>query len=238
MKAVLEVRNLSKQYPPPTPGAPAPPPVLRDVNFTLNPGEFCAVTGPSGSGKTTFLNLIGLLDPPSRGEILFDGHPVDWRNRKARAEIRKRGVGMIFQNMHLLPRRSVRENILFRARYLNRPLSDFTRRTDELMDELGLSPLANHRADTLSGGEAQRVAIARALLTQPRLLLADEPTGNLDAEAGDRVMRALTQAAESGIGVILVTHNLQLLPYVQSHYQCNGQALRVANAECGVRSAE
>ena len=226
MNPVLEVRKLSKRYPPSAPGAPPPAPVLLDVDFKLNPGEFCAVTGPSGSGKTTFLNLIGLLDPPSQGEIRYDGHPVDWRNRKARAEIRKRGVGMIFQNMHLLPGRSVRENILFRARYLNRPLSDFTRRADELMEALGLSPLATRRADTLSGGEAQRVAIARALLTRPQLLLADEPTGNLDAETGDAVMRALTQAADSGIGVILVTHNLQLLPYVHHQYHCAEQTLR------------
>ena len=223
---VLEVRNLGKTYPPPRSGAPPPPPVLEHINFTLNAGCFCAITGPSGSGKTTFLNLVGLLDVPSQGDLFIAGEPVHRTDRKAHARIRRDDIGMIFQHMHLLPRRSVLENVLFRARYLPQPRTHFHPRAFELLETLGLSALADRRADTLSGGEAQRVAIARALLNQPRLLLADEPTGNLDPESGETVMQALSLAAANGVAVILVTHNLSLLPHAQRHLRCTQRGLQ------------
>ncbi|MCC5842933.1 MAG: ABC transporter ATP-binding protein [Verrucomicrobia bacterium] len=212
MSVLLDVRGVSKSF--------SGRRVLGPVSFTLAPGEFCAVTGPSGSGKSTFLNLSGFLDTPDTGEIRFAGETVPAGDVRTVTRLRREKIGMIFQSVFLLPQRSVLENVLFRARYSGIPREKFMARALALLDQLGLAERSGQKARLLSGGEAQRVAIARALLTDPALLLADEPTGNLDAESAEEVMRALSDCAARGIGVLLVTHNPALLHHVHTHVEC------------------
>jgi putative ABC transport system ATP-binding protein len=216
MKAVAEVRDLHKTYV--TPAGPVP--VLHGVNWSVTGGDFCAITGPSGSGKTTLLNILTLLDTPSRGEVLIDGEPVGYGDEAARINVRKNKVGMIFQKFCLLPHRTALENVLFRARYLDAPRDSLIERALHLMEQLGLAALRDREARLLSGGEMQRVAIARALLVPPALLVADEPTGNLDHAAATTVMDALAGIHHRGTPVVLVTHNRAWLPYATSHYAC------------------
>lgn len=212
MSALLQVRDVSKRF--------GKRRVLGPVTFELAAGEFCAITGPSGSGKSTFLNVAGFLEPPDEGEIRFLGEAVPVQDRKTRTRLRRDHIGMIFQSVFLLPQRSVLENVLFRARYTGIPRARFMERALSLLDHLGLAERAQQKARLLSGGEAQRVAIARALLTEPALLLADEPTGNLDEDSARDVMRALTECAARGIGILLVTHNPALLENVHTHVEC------------------
>lgn len=216
MTPVVETQHLGKTYA--TPAGPVP--VLHDVNLTIGAGEFCAVTGPSGSGKTTLLNLLALLDQPTEGRLLVNGIAVEQAGEATRIDLRKRSIGMVFQKFCLLPHRDVLENVLFRARYLEVDRAQMTEQAMVIMEKLGLARLARREARLLSGGEMQRVAIARALLVTPSLLVADEPTGNLDREAAATVMEALAAANRDGITVLLVTHNLSLLEYATTHYEC------------------
>ncbi len=218
MTPVVRLEGIHKRY-------PQGPHVLRGVNLELRPGEFTAVTGPSGSGKTTLLNLLGLLDSPDEGTLLFEEREVLSNDKALRAELRKKRIGFVFQQPLLFPKRSVLENVVFRARYLPGPRRDWERAAAERLTQLGLAELAGRPAATLSGGEAQRVSIARALLVPPALLLADEPTGNLDHENALRVLDALTRAAADGISVLLVTHNLSLLQNVHRQLRCEGGRL-------------
>lgn len=225
MSPVIEVRDLHKTYT--TPGGPVP--VLRGVNWQLGAGDFCAITGPSGSGKTTLLNLISLLDQPTRGEIFIESVEVRHAEPSARIEARKKKIGMIFQKFCLLPDRTAFENVLFRARYVENPGREFHERAAQIMAQLGLSGIADRPARLLSGGEMQRVAIARALLVPPALLVADEPTGNLDRASAIAVMNALAAINAQGIAVLLVTHNTSLLDFAKTHYECrDGNLWRVS----------
>jgi len=216
MIPLIETFGAGKTYH--TPAGPIP--VLHDVDWVLPGGDFCAITGPSGSGKTTWLNLISFLDAPSTGEIRYNGSCVIPAGASGQIEIRKHRIGMIFQKFCLLPHRTALENVIFRARYCGLDLGECVARARTLLDQFGLAHLADREARLLSGGEMQRVAIARALLVQPELLVADEPTGNLDRESAETVMRALSAIHESGIAVLLVTHNHALLPFARSHYEC------------------
>lgn len=216
MSAVVEVRHLDKIYE--TPAGPVR--VLHDINWQLERGEFCAVTGPSGCGKTTLLNMISLLDTPTRGDIIIEGEAVGPGAGSAPIALRKRKFGMIFQKFHLLPRRTALENVLFRARYLGagKISAELIDQAVRVMDQLGLGSLRDRPARLLSGGEMQRVAIARALLIPPSLMVADEPTGNLDPASAEHVMDALAEAQRRGVAVLLVTHNHGLLRFASSHY--------------------
>ncbi|MGA1192801.1 MAG: ABC transporter ATP-binding protein [Kiritimatiellia bacterium] len=216
MSPVVEVRNLEKVYE--TPGGAVR--VLDSINWQLETGGFCAITGPSGCGKTTLLNLVSLLDIPTSGEILMEGESVANHAESMRIDLRKSKIGMIFQKFNLLPQRSALENVLFRARYLGakKISGELRERAHVIMEQLGLTALRDRPARLLSGGEMQRVAIARALLVPPVLLVADEPTGNLDQAAASQVMEALAEVNRRGIAVLLVTHNHALLRYASSHY--------------------
>lgn len=216
MIPLLETTGLGKTYE--TPAGPVP--VLRGIDWQLNRGEFCAITGPSGSGKTTLLNLISFLDSPTAGSIHFNGVRINHADEREQIRVRKHLIGMIFQKFCLLPHRSALENVLFRARYAGADFEACMTRARSLLEEFGLAHLADREARLLSGGEMQRVAIARALLVKPELLVADEPTGNLDREASETVMRALSDIHASGIAVLLVTHNRSLLSFASSHYEC------------------
>jgi predicted ABC-type transport system involved in lysophospholipase L1 biosynthesis ATPase subunit len=190
--------------------------VLHDLNLEVRAGETVAVTGRSGSGKTTLLNLIGLLDRPTAGEILFRGVPAARMGERTRSEFRARTVGFVFQAYHLVAELSALENVLLAARVASGARwllgsRGARRRAGELLARVGLAERLSHRPAKLSGGEKQRVAIARALVNEPRVLLADEPTGNLDAATAREVEGLLFElVAERGLALVLVTHEATL----------------------------
>ena len=180
---------------------------LCDVSLRVAPGEFLAVMGPSGSGKSTLLAILGCLDRPTSGEYALGGLRVLDLDDAATSRLRNRTIGFVFQSFHLIPELSVVENVETPLLYGACPPREWRSRALALLDKVGLSHRAEHRPSELSGGEAQRAAIARALVTEPRILLADEPTGNLDSATGEDVARLLTGLHGEGRTVILVTHN-------------------------------
>ena len=204
---LLELRGISKSYPGPDGSEEIA--VLDQVDLSIDKGDAVAVVGPSGSGKSTLLNLIGTLDTPSQGEILFEGRSLAELSELEIAAYRNRSVGFIFQLHHLLPQCSVEENILLPT--LARPekgeRSNFRERARTLLERVGLSGRRNHRPGQLSGGERQRVAVARALINDPKLLLADEPTGSLDQSNASKLFDLLYSLnQEEGLTLIVVTH--------------------------------
>ena len=178
-----------------------------------------ALTGPSGSGKTTLLNIIAMLDRPSGGNIFFQDKPMRFDSASIR-EWRTKRVGMVFQQFCLLPRRTTLENVLFRFRYTEPYKPAMREQALKLLTRLGLEHVMHQPTRLLSGGEMQRVAIARAMVSNPPLLVADEPTGNLDAQASQRVMEELQRLNQEGTTILLVTHDETLLPFSNRHYRC------------------
>ena len=181
--------------------------VLRGASLALAAGEFGVVTGPSGSGKTTLLMVAGLLQTVDGGRVWFDGREVSRLGEGELAEVRKHGVGMVFQKFCLLPHRSALDNVMFRFRYLAHGAREARERSAAALERVGLAHKAAQAARLLSAGEMQRVAIARALALPPKLLLADEPTGNLDPESAARVMELFRELNGAGMSILLVTHN-------------------------------
>ncbi|MBI3573340.1 MAG: ABC transporter ATP-binding protein [Candidatus Kerfeldbacteria bacterium] len=183
---------------------------LVDVDLMIEPGEFMAVMGPSGSGKSTLMNVIGLLDRPSTGAYELDGRPVSLKmGDRALAKMRGTVIGFIFQSFNLLPNLNVLQNVLLPSAYVQ-VTGHPTSRAKQLLDEVGLSHRLRHRPTQLSGGEKQRVAIARALMNDPRVVLADEPTGNLDSKSGEEIISILERLNHKGTTLLLVTHNEDL----------------------------
>lgn len=180
---------------------------LNDVSFEVKKGEFVAVMGPSGCGKSTLLNVLGLIDSPTSGEYYFDGDEVAKWSEADLVELRKQNIGFIFQNFNLIDDLTVYENIELPLLYLKLPKEEQRKRANAALAKIDLSHRANHRPDQLSGGQQQRVAIARAIVSQPKVLLADEPTGNLDTKNGDDVMAMLEFFAQNGMTIIMVTHS-------------------------------
>jgi len=179
---------------------------INKVSFSVNPGEFVAIMGPSGCGKSTLLNLLGLLDHPSSGEYLFQGKNVSGLNEKQRAKLRKENIGFIFQNFNLIDELTVFENVELPLIYLGIPLKERKVGVMETLEKLGILSRKNYFPMQISGGQQQRVAIARALVMKPALILADEPTGNLDSARGEEVMKLLTDLNTEGTTIIMVTH--------------------------------
>jgi putative ABC transport system ATP-binding protein len=177
------------------------------VSCTIARGEFVAVTGPSGSGKSTVLHLMGGLDVPSAGHVAIDGTVLSHLSDEALTIFRRRHVGFVFQAFNLLPTHSAEENVALPLELDGRPARDVRARVAAALERVGLAQRRRHRPDQLSGGEMQRVAIARALVVEPRVLLADEPTGNLDSETGAQVLDALAAVHAAGCTVVLVTHD-------------------------------
>ncbi len=209
------LREVSKSYRSSTPEAV---PALRSVDLTVGRGEFVSVEGPSGCGKTTLLNLLGLLDSPTQGEVLWDGRSVGLLADRERSRLRLERVGFIFQRFYLLPALTARENVELPLRTLGVRQPERRERSAELLREVGLEGREKAFPHQLSGGEEQRVAIARALANRPGLLLADEPTGELDSGNARQVLELLVKVrAERAATLVLVTHNPEVAGKAQRH---------------------
>ncbi|HEY5720961.1 MAG TPA: ABC transporter ATP-binding protein [Allosphingosinicella sp.] len=200
---MLTMRDLSRVYRTDTVETTA----LDRIDLDIADGEFVAVMGPSGCGKSTLLNVIGMLDSPSSGSYVFDGKEVAGLPEGKLAEVRKKNIGFIFQSFNLVDELSVRENIELALLYHDVPASERRRRVEEVMDKVGIAHRAKHRPSQLSGGQQQRVAVARALVGNPKLILADEPTGNLDTQHGEEVMKMLQALNREGSTIVMVTHS-------------------------------
>lgn len=209
---VVGIEHLYKQYE----TAAGPVPVLKDVDLAIRRGEFVAIMGPSGSGKSTFMNILGCLDTPTRGRYVLDGHDTSALDADALARLRNRFIGFVFQGFNLLPRASLLENVALPLVYAGTPRRERNERARELLQRVGLERHVEHRPSRISGGQQQRVAIARALANRPSLLLADEPTGNLDTATSHEIMGLFTQLnAEAGITIVLVTHEHDVARFAQ-----------------------
>jgi putative ABC transport system ATP-binding protein len=206
--SIIELEDVWKRYETGTEVVEA----LKAVNFAAEPGEFVAVMGPSGSGKSTMLNVVGLLDTPSEGVVRLDGRDVTDLTDEEMTRERKRSIGFVFQQFYLIPTLSALENVEVPTLFGNDPTA--RERATELLERVGLGDRLDHRPDQLSGGQKQRVAIARSLVNNPRILLADEPTGNLDRKTGRDVLELFTELkTEEDVAVIAVTHDDQLKTY-------------------------
>jgi len=183
---------------------------LRDVSLNIDSGEYLSVMGPSGSGKSTLLNMIGLLDRPDSGSYLFDNVATEALKEERRARLRGENIGFIFQSFHLINRLTAFENVELPLILTEQPIKSRRQAVAEVLDMVGLSARASHKPNQLSGGQLQRVAIARAIVMRPRLLLADEPTGNLDSASGSEVIEVIERLNRDGITLIVVTHDQNL----------------------------
>jgi putative ABC transport system ATP-binding protein len=183
---------------------------LHELSLRIDAGEYLAVMGPSGSGKSTLLNLLGLLDRPTAGTYRLEGRDVTTLSPQEQAQVRSRRIGFVFQSFHLVPRLTAAENIALPMMLAGVPPAERARRVAQALDDYGLAERAHHRPNELSGGQRQRVAIARATIMQPAMILADEPTGNLDRATGDEVVRLLEQLNARGVTLIVVTHDAAL----------------------------
>ena len=207
MPSLLDIQGLGKTYL--TGGRRLE--VLQDVTLSIEAGEMVALTGPSGAGKSTFLHLVGALDAPTAGRVLFEGRDLASLDEGERARFRNESVGFVFQSHHLLPEFTALETAMMPGLVRRLPRTEARRRAEESLERVGLSGRIGHRPGELSGGDQQRVALARALVLQPRLLLADEPTGNLDPQTAEGIHELLQQLnRDLGITGVVVTHNEKL----------------------------
>jgi len=202
MNHVIEVRHLYKDYQ----TAAGDFPVLKDVNLTVERGEYLAIMGPSGSGKSTFMNILGCLDKPTAGEYLLDGYQVAQLENNALAQLRNKTIGFVFQGFNLLARSSLLDNVALPLVYSGVDKNTRHEKAEQVLIKVGLGNYLNSRPSQISGGQQQRVAIARALVNNPRLILADEPTGNLDSKTSEEIMGLFDNLNKEGISIVLVTH--------------------------------
>ncbi|MEM4284406.1 MAG: ABC transporter ATP-binding protein [Candidatus Caldarchaeum sp.] len=208
---MIHLKNAQKVYPMGEVNVPA----LRGIDLTIRPGEFVAIMGPSGSGKSTLMHLLGCLDLPSDGVVQLDGHDVTKLDEDTLAQIRGKKIGFVFQTFNLIPTLTALENVELPLFFQSVPRAERRARAIELLRKVGLEGRAHHKPAQLSGGERQRVAIARALANDPEIILADEPTGNLDSESGQAILDLLAQLHREGKTIILVTHNPEAAAYAQ-----------------------
>src|SRR3954454_6645775 len=180
---------------------------LKKISMSVKEGEFVAVMGPSGCGKSTLLNILGLLDDPDGGSFVFNGIEVAHFNERKRADLRKHNIGFVFQSFNLIDELTVFENVELPLIYTGMKSADRKKRVEEVLDKVQIMHRRNHYPQQLSGGQQQRVAVARAVVNKPKLILADEPTGNLDSNNGNEVMQLLTELNEQGTTIVMVTHS-------------------------------
>ena len=218
---VVELRDVSRVF-------PSDPPVfaVRPSNLTITSGDYLSIVGPSGSGKSTLLNLLGLLDRPTSGEYLLDGVPTGRLSEDERARLRGGRIGFVFQQFHLLPNRSVLENVLLATLYSGVPRAARQRLAQEALDRVHLSHRINFDPTLLSGGERQRVAIARAIVSSPGVLLADEPTGNLDINNSASVLDLFDELHRDGLTLVVITHDADVSARAQRRVEISDGHLR------------
>ena len=210
-EAVIRVEGLGKSYQ----TAAGEFPALRGVNLRVDGGEYLAIMGPSGSGKSTFMNLLGCLDRPSSGAYFLAGANVAEMDRDALARLRNHTLGFVFQGFNLLPRMSLQDNVALPLVYAGVDKASRRARARRLLERVGLGQYADSLPNRISGGQQQRVAIARALVNQPRLILADEPTGNLDSQTSEDIMALFDSLNRDGITIVLVTHELDIAEHAR-----------------------
>jgi putative ABC transport system ATP-binding protein len=213
MTAIVEARDLTRTFPMPS----GPVTALRNVSIQIPKGEYVAITGPSGCGKSTLLHLLGCVDSPTAGSLIFEGHDASRLTESERSRIRLTRVGFVFQRFFLLPMLDAWENVELPQAERRVPMSERRDRTRDLLDYVGLLDRARHRPSQLSGGEMQRVAIARALANRPALLLADEPTGELDEDTGEQIADLFDRVHADGTAIVVVTHNPLLALRARRH---------------------
>jgi len=201
-KKVIEIQGLYKDYD----TAAGVFPVLKDVNLAIDDGEYVAIMGPSGSGKSTFMNILGCLDRPTKGEYMLDGHSVKSLSSNELAKLRNKTIGFVFQGFNLLARSTLVENVSLPLVYAEDQKELRTKIAKNILERMGLGNYFDSKPSQISGGQQQRVAIARALVNQPRIILADEPTGNLDSKTSDEIMKIFDELNQIGNTIIIVTH--------------------------------
>ena len=201
-KKVIEIQGLYKDYN----TAAGVFPVLKDVNLTIDDGDYVAIMGPSGSGKSTFMNILGCLDRPTKGEYILDGHSVKSLSSNELAKLRNKTIGFVFQGFNLLARSTLLENVSLPLVYAEDQKELRNKIAKNILERMGLGNYFNSKPSQISGGQQQRVAIARALVNQPRIILADEPTGNLDSKTSDEIMKIFDELNQIGNTIIIVTH--------------------------------
>ncbi|MBI9114174.1 ABC transporter ATP-binding protein [Sanguibacter suaedae] len=197
---VVELRDLTRTF-------PGPVDALRGVNLSVESGDYVSIIGPSGSGKSTLLHILGLLDRPTSGEYLLDGHPTGKASEGDRAALRGGRIGFVFQSFHLLPQRTVLDNVLLATLYSGVPRAEREERARAALDRVHLGHRLSFTPATMSGGERQRVAVARAVVASPKLLLADEPTGNLDTKNSAGIMDLFDELHADGLTLVVITHD-------------------------------
>lgn len=210
-KDVIRIEGLHKSYE----TSAGAFPVLKDVSLNITEGEFVAIMGPSGSGKSTFMNILGCLDAPSAGSYVLDGRPVAQLNKDELAALRNRTIGFVFQGFNLLPRMSLLDNVALPLIYNGTGRDERQQRAQEMLTKVGLERYFDSMPNKISGGQQQRVAIARALVNHPRLILADEPTGNLDSHTSEEVMALFEALNQEGITIVLVTHEQDIAQHAK-----------------------
>ncbi len=201
-KKIIEIQDLYKDYD----TAAGVFPVLKDVNLKIDDGEYVAIMGPSGSGKSTFMNILGCLDRPTKGEYMLDGHSVKSLSSNELAKLRNKTIGFVFQGFNLLARSTLVENVSLPLVYAEDQKELRTKIAKNILERMGLGNYFDSKPSQISGGQQQRVAIARALVNQPRIILADEPTGNLDSKTSDEIMKIFDELNQIGNTIIIVTH--------------------------------
>ncbi len=221
MAYVIEMDSIKKDY---VTAGNVTTTVLKSIDLRIEAGEFVSIMGPSGSGKSTLMNILGTLDRPTSGLYYLDGEDISQFDDEKLAHLRNLTIGFVFQGFNLLPRRSIIDNIAMPLLYASEERKERIRRAEHYLDMVGLSSHRDYLPNQLSGGQQQRIAIARALCGEPKLLLADEPTGNLDSKTGDEIMKLFSDLNKEGMTIVLVTHELDIA-------QCGKRLVQVKDGE-------
>lgn len=224
---ILELRDICKDYI----QGKLTVPVLKNVCFEMEEGEYVAIMGPSGSGKTTLMNIIGCLDQATSGSFLLDGADIGAMNDNQMSDIRLHKIGFVFQSFHLLPRQSALENVMLPLSYAKVPKKERRERAVEALERVGLGDRIDFKPTQLSGGQKQRVAIARAMVNRPKILLADEPTGALDSRSGEQVMELFHSLNEEGVSILMITHDADIASCAQRQVIIRDGILRQGGKE-------
>lgn len=232
---LLELKNIYKNYIQGTMEVP----VLKDINLCVEEGEYVAIMGPSGSGKSTLMNIIGCIDKPTSGTYLLDDVEIEKCKDKELSEVRNQKIGFVFQNFNLLPRQSALDNVALPLQYAKVPIKKRKQKAKEMLEMVDLADRVNFKPTQLSGGQKQRVAIARAMVADPKILLADEPTGALDSKSGLQVMELFDTLHKQGVTIIMITHSDEIASYADrvvkiidgELYEGDAQPVNAASAQ-------